>query len=842
MTATERAASSTWDLLDSAPDAMIVVDAAGSITFVNTQTERLFGYSRSEITGKPFETLLPANVRSQYGQHLAAYFSGTSARAIEGDLELAGLRKSGYAFPVDIALSSVEHGSATMAVVAVRDISARKEAEAAERRSLREVERMHGQLDCAPITVVRLDRHSRITHVNEAWRKFARESGADTWVIEGVGLDYIEITRGMCDECAKIVASALPELAAGRKTSFTCVYPCHSSTEVRWFRLDARKLADDDAIVLIHTNITEQYLAEARLRVQSVVTEILAERTPLPDSCHRIMRTTCEELDWDLAKTWMLGDGAQARCTASWTRSGGNVPASDQTLPLSSEIVQGLPGRVWASGSVEWIQDLSVDPNFLRDPHPVATRFQSGFAIPFVCEGEVFAVLEFFSHIRRGPDSALLELLGTSGAQLGARALRERAEQRAGWAEAAQRSIRGMLDAILECAPAGIVALDRLGRIQFINRVLPHRKKEDAIGADWLQHVSPDKHEAQRERLRLVVEMGVPQTYETMVVGPDGEKMWFSTRMGPMREGDRIVGAVLATQEVTELKRTQMGLAAAERLAAVGTLAAGVAHEINTPIQFVNDSVHFLRDAAKDVFVFVEKLQVVRRLAATGAPATELREAIHAADEGEEEVDLEYLHENVPTAFERCLDGLERVSIIVRSMKEFSHRDRGEMAPTDINRAINNTLALTRNEYKYVADLKVDLDELPPVTCYVNDISQMVLNLVVNAAHAIEDVVKGSNTKGTIEVRTRQVGEHVIISVSDTGGGIPDAIAQHIFEPFFTTKEVGKGTGQGLALAWSVVNEKHGGELSFKTRIGEGTTFFVRLPIDRKTSGQLSGV
>ncbi|HVU01434.1 MAG TPA: response regulator [Polyangiaceae bacterium] len=411
-------------------------------------------------------------------------------------------------------------------------------------------------------------------------------------------------------------------------------------------------------------------------------------------------------------------------------------------------------------------------------------------------------------------------------------ALKESAEQRARGAEQAQEALTGTLDAVMECAPAFIIAVDRAGRIQFINKVLDAFTMEEVIGSDFLLYMPPADHDAQRARLRRVVETGVAETYETSVGVAGEDTRWFSAHMGPMRVHGEIVGAVLVSQDITELKRTQADFVAAQRLAAVGTLAAGIAHEINTPIQFVNDSVHFLRDAAKDVAVLLDRLTSLRRLVSSGASAEELREALEAATVAEEDADLDYLRERMPAAFERCVDGLERVTNIVRSMKEFAHPAQHDMAHVDLNRAVSNTLTIARNEYKYVADLETDFAEIPPVKCHVNDINQVVLNLVVNAAHAIDDVVKGTEQKGRIRVTTRADGDDVVIAVADTGKGIPDAIAHRIFEPFFTTKEVGKGTGQGLALAWAVVKGKHGGDLRFSSKVGEGTTFFVRLPVN----------
>jgi signal transduction histidine kinase len=166
-------------------------------------------------------------------------------------------------------------------------------------------------------------------------------------------------------------------------------------------------------------------------------------------------------------------------------------------------------------------------------------------------------------------------------------------------------------------------------------------------------------------------------------------------------------------------------------------------------------------------------------------------------------------------------------------MKEFSHPGTREKAPADLNRAIESTVTVTRNEWKYVAELKLELDpELPAVACLVGEFNQCIVNLVVNASHAIGDVIKGKpGTKGTITIRTRRDGEFAEVRVSDTGTGIPEAIRPRIFEPFFTTKGLGQGTGQGLAIIYASMVRRHGGTVSFETEVGKGTTFILRLPL-----------
>ena len=285
------------------------------------------------------------------------------------------------------------------------------------------------------------------------------------------------------------------------------------------------------------------------------------------------------------------------------------------------------------------------------------------------------------------------------------------------------------------------------------------------------------------------------------------------------------------TTEMKTRQAVEIELRQAQKLEAVGRLASGVAHEINTPIQFVTDSVQFLKDATKDLLAFVDKLREVQRAVLADESAVD---AANQATEAENDLDLAYLVENIPGAFERSLDGLERVATIVKSMKEFAHPDAKQMTAVDLNRAIESTLTMSRNEYKYVADIDLEFGELPMVQCHAGEVNQVILNIVVNAAHAIGDVVQGSDRRGRIAMRTRREGERVCIEIEDTGGGIPDAIRDRIFDPFFTTKEVGKGTGQGLAIARSVVVDKHGGELTCRSEVGKGTTFFIRLPIEGK--------
>lgn len=296
-----------------------------------------------------------------------------------------------------------------------------------------------------------------------------------------------------------------------------------------------------------------------------------------------------------------------------------------------------------------------------------------------------------------------------------------------------------------------------------------------------------------------------------------------------IRRNGKVLGAVVSFIDITERKRQEMELRHGQKLEAVGRLAAGIAHEINTPIQFVGDNTRFLLDSFQDELKLIRKYEQLQLAAAQGSVDGTLLAEVTAT---RQEIDWPYLEEEIPRAIDQMLEGLGRVSTIVRGMKEFSHVDRSnEKSPGDINRALESTLIVARNEIKYVADVETSFGQVAPVICHLGDLNQVFLNLLINAAHAIGDAVKNTSTKGKIRVETRAEGDWVEISIADSGTGIPEEAREKIFDPFFTTKGVGKGTGQGLALARAIVVEKHGGTLTYVTEMGKGTTFFVRLPL-----------
>ncbi|MEA2221969.1 MAG: two-component system, NtrC family, sensor kinase [Solirubrobacteraceae bacterium] len=334
---------------------------------------------------------------------------------------------------------------------------------------------------------------------------------------------------------------------------------------------------------------------------------------------------------------------------------------------------------------------------------------------------------------------------------------------------------------------------------------------------------------------------GDPSMTEFRFVRPDGEEIWLrntaitiSKDVGGRRVQGFMFDVTAAKQGEAEREQMEAELRLAQKLESVGQLAAGIAHEINTPIQFVGDSVAFLGTSFDELMTLVEMYGELKRSAEHGTPPPELVQRISDA---ELDADLEYLTERVPAAFTRTIDGVQRVATIVRAMREFAHPPSVELTPVDLNQIIENALIVATSEYKYIADVTCELGELPAVVCNHGDINQVLLNLVVNAAHAIADAVGDSNERGTITIRTVLEDETVRISVADTGTGIPAAIAERIYDQFFTTKVVGRGTGQGLAITRGIV-ERHNGTISFDSIEGEGTTFHIVLPTNVRTAEQ----
>ena len=318
--------------------------------------------------------------------------------------------------------------------------------------------------------------------------------------------------------------------------------------------------------------------------------------------------------------------------------------------------------------------------------------------------------------------------------------------------------------------------------------------------------------------------------------GPEGDERFLGLTVNPLNGDDKsILGLTIIGADITDRKNMESQLQQSHKMEAIGQLAAGIAHEINTPVQFVGDNTRFFQDSFDDLIQVIKQQQKALSAAREKSFTDEL---VKETEQLIEECDLEYLEEEIPLAIEQSLKGVERIAKIVQAMKIFAHPGMVDKEPVDINQEIEKTITITRNEWKYVADLKTDFEEsLPLVPIFRAEFNQVILNMIVNAAHAIAEKNKDNQSeKGTIHIRTLHDGDQAKICIGDTGAGIPEDIRHKIFDLFFTTKEPGKGTGQGLAISHSVIVKKHNGTLTLESQEGEGTTFIIGLPLETETT------
>ena len=417
---------------------------------------------------------------------------------------------------------------------------------------------------------------------------------------------------------------------------------------------------------------------------------------------------------------------------------------------------------------------------------------------------------------------------------------RKRAEHELGEAKA-------FLHAVIDIVPSLIFVKDIKGNFVLVNQALANifGTTTDALIGKTDADFSHNPDESAKftaedvELLERFEEKFIPEERHTDI---KGNIHWYHTIKRSMALGKNktryLVG--IAT-DLTERKILESQLRHSQKLESIGQLAAGIAHEINTPTQYVGDNTRFVRDGFSDINLVLENYQELFEAARTGAIPGEVLEKV--AKEVKD-ADLAYLTDEIPKAIQQSLEGVNRIAKIVQSMRDFAHPGSKEKKAADLNKAIESTITVARNEWKYVADLKTNFDmSLPPVPCLLGEINQVVLNLIINASHAIADVVgDGSNGRGTINVTTTKLDDNwAEIRIGDTGTGIPPEAREKIFDPFFTTKEVGRGTGQGLAISHTVVVEKHNGKLGFETELGKGTTFIVRLPLGEEKNGAYKG-
>lgn len=403
---------------------------------------------------------------------------------------------------------------------------------------------------------------------------------------------------------------------------------------------------------------------------------------------------------------------------------------------------------------------------------------------------------------------------------------------------------RQLLRALLDYAPDHVYFKDAASRFLRISRAMAERFKLDdpalAIGKTDFDFFSAEHASAAYADEQRILRTGEPVIdQEEMETWEGGRITWVATTKLPLYGADgNLIGTFGVSRDITARKQAELikgemaaQLQLAQKMESIGRLAAGVAHEINTPTQFIADNTHFLTDAFARYDAVIARYRVLREVAVKHPDCAGSVEAVTAA---EQEAEVEYLQGEIPRCLQQTLDGLARVARIVCSLKEFAHPNSPDLVPADLNRAIETSLVVSRHEWKYVAEVVTELDSaLPHVPCVVDEFNQVMLNIVINAAHAIGDALKlRGGERGTITVRTRSEASWAVVEIEDSGTGMPPEVRDRIFEPFFTTKPAGKGTGQGLAIVHTVIVKHHHGLIDVFTEPGHGTKFVIKLPLE----------
>lgn len=389
---------------------------------------------------------------------------------------------------------------------------------------------------------------------------------------------------------------------------------------------------------------------------------------------------------------------------------------------------------------------------------------------------------------------------------------------------------------LIEITPFAIILINQKKEVVEINQsalsLLEIKSKDDIVGQTVCKYTCDNtgglcpvcraESAIDREETEVVTSLKnrVPVIKSTRNISMDGNSFVLQTFID-----------ITARKKIEENNRNlESELHQARKLEAIGTLSAGIAHEINTPVQFVNDYVSFFGKVITRLFKLIDNYKET-----ISKKTPEYVELFNSFDK---EINIDFLRKETPDAIANSKEGLERISSIVKAMRDFSHAGvEGQKVYSDINKAIESTVTITKNEWKYVAEVKTELSpDLPQVLCFLGDIKQVILNIIVNAAHAIKEKIGDEiSEKGLITIETKvEDDDMVLISVSDTGCGIRPEDQPKVFDQFFTTKEVGKGTGQGLSIGYAIVVQKHKGRIDFETVEGKGTTFFIRIPINIK--------
>jgi PAS domain S-box-containing protein len=805
-TRAQRETARSQAIIDTSSDAIVTVGSTGAIASFNPAATRMFGWAERDVIGRPFDILVAEPERPRHrGQFDASVRDpkGAFPRVLG---EVPSVRRDGSTFVADLTLGAFESGDGLTIAAFLRDATERQ----LVRERVESQQRYYQSLLAQSVDIIAVATvDGRLEYANPALER-ALGGRLDDWLRHSVfdlvwpaDLEQARATfeRTLCSD---------GEPVAWRMRLR------HTDGSPRWFEGTARRAASTSPGIVVNCrDVTDRKTMDDRLTTLSLAIDQSPASVVITDPAGNIEYVNPKFC----ALTGYTFDEVRGR-NPRFLASGRTPPETYRQL--WSEV---LAGREWRGH--------------------FSNKKKSGE--PYLERASISPIVD--------DQGRITHLLAVK------EDLTERERAKAQLAVSEER-----FEQVFANAPIGMALVAPDGRWLRVNHVLcqllgyspaellartTHEltHPDDVDVADSRQILDGETATLEVEKRYLHRDGHViwAQLNVSLVVDADGHPLYFISQIQDITARKRAhetleQWATQLTAANRKLHEEQAARAKMEseirllqKLEAVGQLAAGIAHEINTPMQYIGDSARFLAKAFGDVCqALVAYQQALERF--EGAPKHS--EVMAEIARVREDIDLDFAQEEIPRALERVLDGTGRVTGIVRAMKEFAHPDQSELRAADLNHMLETTLTVARNEYKHVAEVETDWGDLPPIPCNVGEMNQVFLNLVVNAAHAVGDVMARTQGKGRITIRTRMDGAWAVVEIADTGGGIPEAIRERVFDPFFTTKPVGKGTGQGLAIARSIVVDRHGGSLAFTSDVGVGTTFSIRLPVEQHQENQ----
>jgi PAS domain S-box-containing protein len=798
-------------IMQAAADAIISINSDGNIISWNEAAEKIFGYSISEIINKNLSIIIPTKYRYGHLTGIERLKNGCEEKLIGKTIELVARYKDGTEFPIELSISRWSRENEKFYTGIIRDITERK----------------------------------KVEQTIEQYSTLFKDSLNEIYIFDATSYKFVDVNKAAqnnlgynMEELSQLTAINIrPDF--DKKSFDRFVKPLKSgrSKKLVFNTLHVRKdgtrydvevhlqfsdFKDKKVFIAMVLDTTDRRHSEKSQHVIFRITSAGLKTTHLANIYAIIQLELGQLID---TTNFFIGIYQKENDTLLFpymedeNDQFNEVPAANT---ISSYVINNNKSLLLCGKEV----DAFIETNKINR---LGSPAKCWLGVPLLVQDKTVGLIVVQSYKDENAYTKKdLEVVEFIADQINSVILKEQIESQL-------KSMTRQNEQLITSLPSILIVMDKTEQVIRWNSAAEHSfdiMKENVIGKklletgiqwDWASIVAGIEKCRTENRTTTLNEIG----YET-----PGKKYGFlNITISPFTSKTELSGFLILAKDITEHKIMESQLSQAQKLESIGQLAAGIAHEINTPTQFVGDNTSFLKDAFSGLHSLIKQFTTLKEIVKIN---NETAPILEKTNDLIEEIDLDYLLEEVPLAIEQSLEGINRISNIVRAMKEFSHPGAKEKTPIDINKSILNTTTVCKNEWKYVSDIVTELDEsLPPVPCIPDAFNQVILNLIINAAHAITDSLNTKKEeKGLIKISTAKIKNMLEIRIKDSGSGIPEKVQDKIFDPFFTTKEVGKGTGQGLAISHDVITKKHNGTIEFETALNKGTTFIIRLPLN----------